>query len=221
MPVAIILVLIVILAWFKVTEKDFKKVHNQLGVAQEALEKALIMRRSALSDMSAALQTRGIVPEEPVELPELPERIPVREMESIGDGFDAFEDSLFSLLEARPELKEDEELAEVLDQVREKGVIQQRARNYYNSGVMAINDAREELPSSIVAKVIGVNRRDFCDIRDYVPKTEPLHPDPEEEASGEDDAQAADGEIATDTQESAPNAQDSEADPADESAEDE
>lgn len=190
MPVLILLIVILVVAWFKVTENSFKKVRAQLVEAEKKLEDAVFSRRDALVGLRQAMG--GMFPESELPaVPELSERIHVREMEAVGDGLDAMEDGLFSLLETRPGLIESPELAEPLLQVREQGLWLQRIRNYYNSGIGALNDAREELPSSIVAKVLGVSRGEYCDIRDYTPKTEGPEEEEPEETAPEDGADGA------------------------------
>ena len=83
MPVLILLIVILVVAWFKVTENSFKKVRAQLVEAEKKLEDAVFSRRDALAGLRQAMG--GMFPESELPaVPELVERIHVREMESVG-----------------------------------------------------------------------------------------------------------------------------------------
>lgn len=76
--------------------------------------------------------------------------------------------SLFAVAENYPDLKASANFLELQREVRDAEDKIQAARRFYNTNVMALNNAIESFPSNMVAGVFGFKQEEFFDIDEKV-----------------------------------------------------
>ncbi|HEY4506202.1 MAG TPA: LemA family protein [Candidatus Paceibacterota bacterium] len=82
--------------------------------------------------------------------------------------------SLFAIAEAYPELKANVNFLELQRELSDTENKIQASRRFYNANVRDLNTKTEIFPSSIIAKLFHFGKRQFFDIPDAGPESEPV-----------------------------------------------
>jgi LemA protein len=82
--------------------------------------------------------------------------------------------SLFAVSEAYPDLKANQNFAELQRELSDTENKIQAARRFYNGNVRDFNIKRETFPSNLVAKIFNFVKKEFFDIPDAGPESEPV-----------------------------------------------
>ena len=90
----------------------------------------------------------------------------VKETAAAENQFEGALKSLFAVAEAYPDLKANENFAELQRELVDTEDKIQASRRFYNSGVTGLNTKIQTFPANVVAKMFGFNNRDFYDVDD-------------------------------------------------------
>ncbi len=82
--------------------------------------------------------------------------------------------SLFALSENYPELKANTNFLELQRELSDTENKIQASRRFYNGSVRDLNIAVDSAPSNLVAKIFGFTKKEFFDLPDGSPATEPV-----------------------------------------------
>lgn len=88
----------------------------------------------------------------------------VKETAAAENQFEGALKSLFAVAEAYPDLKANENFAELQRELVDTEDKIQASRRFYNSGVTGLNTKIQTFPANIVAKMFGFNNRDFFEV---------------------------------------------------------
>ena len=90
----------------------------------------------------------------------------VKETAAAENQFEGALKSLFAVAESYPDLKANQNFADLQRELVDTEDKIQGSRRFYNSGVTSLNTKIQTFPSNIVAKMFGFKSRDFFDVDD-------------------------------------------------------
>ena len=82
--------------------------------------------------------------------------------------------SLFAVSEAYPDLKASANFTQLADELSEVEDHIQKARRYYNGNVRLLNVQVDSFPSNLVAKMFGIEKREFFELDDAATVRQPV-----------------------------------------------
>lgn len=88
----------------------------------------------------------------------------VKETAAAENQFEGALKSLFAVAESYPDLKANENFAELQRELVDTEDKIQASRRFYNSGVTSLNTKIETFPSNLVASIFKFNKRDFFEV---------------------------------------------------------
>jgi len=95
----------------------------------------------------------------------------VKETAAAENQFEGALKSLFAVAEAYPELKANQNFAQLQQELVDTEDKIQGARRFYNSGVTELNTRVEQFPGNIVAGMFGFRKREFFELDEAEQKT--------------------------------------------------
>lgn len=95
----------------------------------------------------------------------------VKETADAENQFEGALKSLFAVAEAYPDLKANQNFAQLQQELVDTEDKIQGARRFYNSGVTELNTKVDQFPSNIVAGMFGIKKREFFELGEAEQKT--------------------------------------------------
>lgn len=95
----------------------------------------------------------------------------VKETAAAENQFEGALKSLFAVAEAYPDLKANQNFAQLQQELVDTEDKIQGARRFYNSGVTELNTKVEQFPSNIIAGMFGFGKREFFELDESEQKT--------------------------------------------------
>ena len=157
-----IVVVLLAAVWWIAASNGFKRRAVKIDEALSGIEIALTKRYDMLTKLLDV--AKGFAAHEKElfrQVISLRRGMPVGELNEASGQLDALETRIFAVAEAYPELRSAEVFRELQAGVRDAEEHLQAARRLYNSGASAFNTAAEVFPSSLVAKALRLEKREF------------------------------------------------------------
>ena len=164
---AVILGIVVIIGmWFIGTMNGLRQLEVKVDEAESGIDVALEKRFDMLTKLVAT--TKGFAKHEKETLENvtqwragLPRRLTMEDKQKFMGQMDAIQAGINVQIEAYPELKADKLFLDLQHSIRDVEEHLQAARRLYNSNVSTINSRIVTFPTSIVAGMVNVTKKEF------------------------------------------------------------
>ena len=159
-------IVVVIGLWFIGTMNGLRQLEVKVDEAESGIDVALEKRFDMLTKLVAT--TKGFAKHEKETLENvtkwragLPRRLTMEDKQKFMGQMDAIQAGINVQIEAYPELKADKLFLDLQHSIRDVEEHLQAARRLYNSNVSTINSRIVTFPTSVVAGMVNVTKKEF------------------------------------------------------------
>lgn len=166
----ILIVLVVFIAifglWYIGTMNNLRRLEVKVEEAESGIDVALTKRFDVLTKLVNTVKGYAKHEKETFEnvvkwRQGLPEKLTIKEKQEFMGKMDAVQSGINVAVEAYPELKAEKVFSNLQRSIADVEEHLQAARRLYNSNVSTINSRIVTFPTSVIAGMIGVEKKDF------------------------------------------------------------